>query len=160
MCLSATKGGLQLTRAATCLNYEGVGLRRRRRTQDVAQTNALLKQLNTTTRSGTGFCLDKRMDPLRSRRRRGSSQGLGCVRSSATNGCQQPTGGPAGARILCASSDSIHSYTLLLALIATQIHGPTPAKSSHSCEGIQLGGRLNADTRLLVSLHKHIAQLA
>ena len=55
---------------------------------------------------------------------------------------------PAGACILRASSDSIHSNTLLSALIATRIHDPTPAKSSHSCKGIQLVGTIQTDHQI------------
>ena len=135
MYLSATKRATAHESGHT-LNYEGVGLRQRRRTQDVAQTNALLKQLNTTTRSGSGDILDKRMDPSSFRLRRQDPLKVStCLHPSATSGRQQPTGGPAGARILRASSDSIHSNTLLSALIATRIHDPTPAKTPTPAKG-------------------------
>ena len=142
------RGGYSSRERPRTMNYEGVGLRRRRRTQDVAQTNALLEQL-ILLRSGVIVVTEIKQWQVHQfqavRRRYSLGLDMSARSYERVTSHHRPVDHKrlsaahwrAGARILRTSSNSILSYTLLSALIATQSmipllqKAPTPARRSY-----------------------------
>ena len=144
------------------MSYGGVGLRRRRRTQDVAQTIASLKQLNSLTPVRYLFLPRQNNASVVAALSvlSGHQNARSIQRSKSYIDLSQP---PmlSGRRAYLTRQLGLHPFQHTpVGFDRHPIRDPTPARRSHSCEKIRLGGRLNADTRLLVPLKKHIALLA